>query len=101
MTAKLIQVVRNLPSGLRVQLSNKDFEIGDLIRVVTEPAKRFSISDKIKDVYTLSYGNVPMPPKLRQDMEFELVTRPPKGEKEIGYVTYRVNQDVFNNKNGK
>lgn len=94
-TAKIIQVVRNLPTGLRVQFDNKNFENGDTIAYTDEHSLKFkylvgSHQGLIYDIRAMQTGG-----HLKQDLEFTLDSRPGATEKEMRYPTYRVGRDPF------
>lgn len=93
-TAKIVQVVRNNPTGLRVQFDNHNFNNGDTISYVDEKEVKFkyligSHQGLIYDLRATTVGG-----QLKQDLEFTLEERP-SNPKETTYQTYRVGVDPF------
>src|ERR1700679_4326909 len=96
-TAKIIQVVRNQPTGVRVQFDNKNFENGDTISYTDDHDIKFKYlvgnhQGMIYDIRAMQTGG-----QVKQDLEFTLESRP-GNEKEVKYQTYRVGNDPFRNR---
>lgn len=51
---KVKEIVRSHPSGLRIKFEEKVFNLKDIITNDLRCDQEFYISDKVKDVYTLS-----------------------------------------------
>jgi hypothetical protein len=100
-------VIRNEITGIRVQFDNMNFQLDDTIRDVAEPGKRFRVTDKDKDIYTLNAGNIVSVPALRDGMVFECINRKApisrsqsdENVKKSPYVSYRVGKSPFDNYN--
>ncbi len=53
-TSKILNVIRNHPSGIRIQFDNKNFETGQIITNNKLYGQQFYISERVKDIYTLT-----------------------------------------------